>query len=65
MLPSALSVTRRTAGPQPEKKIRLALSLIEAARAAAGGRYPVDPRRAESDATVRRVWNTLRERSRP
>jgi len=56
---------RRREGPQPQRSIALSLSLLAAARSAAGGRTLVDPRRAERDAVVRAVWDRLRSRMRP
>lgn len=53
---------RRAQGPRPEWAIRLALSLIDTARLAAGGRPLVDPRRAQQDAAVRAVWDRLRSK---
>lgn len=50
----------RAAGPKLERSIRLALSLLQAARAAAGGEYPVDPRRSAEDEAVQRTWHRLR-----
>ena len=51
---------RRRLGPRPEWSIALALSLIRAARSAAGGSIPVDPRRAHEAEAVRQVWERLR-----
>lgn len=51
---------RRAAGPMIERSIRLSLSLLQAARAAAGGKYPVDPRRSAEGEAVQRTWNRLR-----
>lgn len=50
----------RAAGPRPERSIRLSLSLLHAARAAAGGKYPVDPRRSAEHEAVQRTWHRLR-----
>jgi hypothetical protein len=54
----------RAHGPQRVRSIALSLSLLHSARAAAGGRYPLDLRRADSDAAVRLVWERLRARVR-
>jgi hypothetical protein len=51
---------RRRAGPRPEWSITLALSLLRAARLAAGNRSLVDPRRAGEDEAVRAIWSRLR-----
>jgi hypothetical protein len=53
---------KRAQGPRPEWSIALALSLIDAARAAARERPLLDPRRAAQDETVRQVWARLRLR---
>ncbi|MET0852856.1 MAG: hypothetical protein ABW020_17090 [Candidatus Rokuibacteriota bacterium] len=52
---------RRRHGPDPAWSIRIALSMIEAARSAPGG-APVDPTRAADDARVRATWARLRAR---
>jgi hypothetical protein len=54
---------KRRDGPQPEWSIRVALSLIDAARTAAGAPL-VDPRREAGEEAVRNVWNRLRTRLR-
>jgi hypothetical protein len=51
---------RRAAGPMIERSIRLSLSLLQAACAAAGGKYPVDPRRSAEHEAVQRTWHRLR-----
>ena len=51
---------KRAQGPRPEWSISLALSQIDAARTAAGGRPLLDPRRADQDEAVRQVWARLR-----
>lgn len=56
---------KRKQGARPEWSIALALSLLEAARRAAGGRTLIDPRRDEEHEAVRAVWNRLRSRLRP
>ena len=56
---------RRRQGAHPEQSIALSLSLLEAARAAAGDRTLIDPRREEEHENVRAVWNRLRSRLRP
>jgi hypothetical protein len=53
---------RRRAGPRPEWSIALSLSLLHAARLAAGNRSLVDPRRAAQDEAVRAIWARLRSR---
>jgi len=53
---------RRAEGPQPRRSVALALSLLAAARAAAGGGYPVDPRRRAGEDDVRVIWHRLRSR---
>jgi adenosine deaminase len=55
---------RRRAGAQPARSIALSLSLLHAARLAAGGRLPIDPRRQAREEAVRAVWERLRSRSR-
>ena len=52
----------RALGPRPAWSIRLAVSLIDTARLAAGGRPLVDPRRAQQDAAVRADWDRLRSK---
>ena len=56
---------RRAGGPHPARSIALALSLLDAARTAAGGRYPIDPRRSAGEAAARLVWARLRARVLP
>lgn len=51
---------RRAAGPMIERSVRLSLSLLQAARAAAGGKYPVDSRRSAEHEAVQRTWQRLR-----
>jgi hypothetical protein len=51
---------KRRQGPRPEWSITLALSLIQAARTAAGGHLPSDPRRTRDEEAVRQVWERLR-----
>ena len=53
---------KRRQGPRPEQSIALALSLLNAARVAAGGRPLVDPTRDERDNAVRATWIRLRSR---
>ena len=50
----------RARGPRPEWSIALALSLIDAARAAAEARSLLDARRTGQDDRVREVWARLR-----
>ena len=52
----------RAQGPQRARSIALSLSLLDSASAAAGGHYPQDSRRADSDAAARVVWERLRAR---
>ena len=52
--------TKRRQGPRPEWSMTLALSLIHAARTAAGGHLPSDPRRARDEEAVRQAWERLR-----
>jgi hypothetical protein len=52
----------RRRGPEPAWSIRLALSMIEAARRA--NRAAVDPRRAAEEDAVRAVWERVRDRLR-
>lgn len=42
----------------------LSLSLLDAAKSDAGGRYPFDPHRRANERAVRAVWIRLRERLR-
>jgi hypothetical protein len=51
---------KRAQGPRLEWSVSLALSQIDAARTAAGGRPLLDPRRAEQVEAVRQVWARLR-----
>ena len=51
---------KRRQGPRPGWSIALALSLMDAARTAAGGHLPFDPRRAQDEEAVRQVWARLR-----
>lgn len=53
---------RRRAGPHPGQSIALALSLLNAARRAAGDRSLIDSRRDAEDEIVRGVWHRLRTR---
>lgn len=55
---------RRAQGPRPEWSIMLSLSLLDAAKSDAGGRYPFDPHRRANEEAVRAVWTRLRERLR-
>ena len=52
----------RRAGPRSEWSIRLALSLLRAARLAAGDRSLIDARRSQQDEAVRAIWARLRAR---
>lgn len=54
----------RQQGPRPEWSIPVALSLIEAARAAGSGTRVLDPGREAADEAVRKVWERLRVRLR-
>ena len=56
---------KRSQGPRPEWSIALALSLIDAALAAAPEWPLLDPRRSTQDETVRHVWARLRLRLLP
>ena len=56
---------KRAQGPRPDWSIALALSLIDAARAAAREWPLLDPRRPAQDETVRQVWTRLRSRLLP
>lgn len=56
--------TRRE-GPRHERSVALALSLFAVARQAAGGRLPLDPRRAEQEEETRLTWERLRSRLLP
>jgi len=60
----AAAAARRQTPVDRGRSIALALSLIDAARQAFGGRFPHDPRRAADDAAVREVWARLRARQR-
>ncbi len=51
---------RRRQGPRPEWSVALSLSLLDAARHAAGDRPLIDPRRDEDDEAARAVWQRLR-----
>jgi hypothetical protein len=53
---------RRRRGPDPAWSIRVALSMIGAARRAGLAPAAEDPRRAAEDAAVRATWARLRER---
>jgi len=50
----------RRRGPRPEEAIRLAVSMMAAART---GRVP-DPLREQEEATVNAIWVTLHQRLR-
>ena len=52
---------QRRHGSDPAWSIRIALSMIEAARQAPGG-APADPARAAEDVRVRATWARLRAR---
>jgi len=53
---------RHRAGPRSEWSIRLALSLLRAARLAAGDRPLIDARRSGEDEAVSAIWARLRAR---
>jgi hypothetical protein len=55
----------RQQGPRPQESAALFLSLLEAARTTAGGRLPIDQRRAEREEAVRAAWDRLRSRLTP
>lgn len=61
---AAAAAASAAAGPQYERSVRLSLSLIEAARTAAGGRLPIHPHRETEDAVARATWVRLRARAR-
>ena len=56
---------KRREGARPEWSIALSLSLLKAARLAAGDGTLIDPRRNDEDEAVRAVWDRLRSRLRP
>jgi hypothetical protein len=53
---------RRAEGPQRERSISRALSLLDAALQAHGGNYPVHPKRREDDRVARAAWSALKSR---